>query len=109
MDGGAWWATAHGVSKSLTWLSTHSAQQYTTETTLEQKNGNLLADLHEQWEGQSLSWSPKAALVCSCFSELSGAASTLWSETGANSHGTLMKSAYLTRLVGLGDKSFSLE
>ena len=104
MDRGAWWATAHGVSKSLTWLSTLSTQQYsnTTETTLEQRNGDLLADLHEQWEGQPLSWSPKAALICSCFSELSGTASTLWSETGASSPGTLMKSASLTQLVGVG-------
>ena len=44
MDRGAWWATACGVSKSLTRLSTHSTQQYsnTSETTLGQRNGDLL-------------------------------------------------------------------
>ena len=26
MDRGAWWATAHGVAKSWTWLSTHTLQ-----------------------------------------------------------------------------------
>ena len=60
-----------GVSKSLTRLSTHSTQQYsdTMETTSDQGKGNLLADLHEQWEGQLLSWSLKAALMCSCFAQ----------------------------------------
>ena len=39
------------------------------ETTSDQGKGNLLADLHEQWEGQLLSWSLKAALMCSCFAQ----------------------------------------
>jgi len=56
MDGGAWWATVHGVTKSRTWLSNFTSLQGTFHAkkgSIKDRNGMDLTeaeDIKKRWK-----------------------------------------------------------
>ena len=65
MDRGACWPTVHGVTKSLTWLSTHTRTLLPNQGAVVLSRGVLRPPAHARWLSQDLKQSLSEA-VCLC-------------------------------------------